>query len=52
MENQQQIGQEELFAQLNEEMIALKEQDPAKYLELLKKLNGIVESLNQDLEKI
>lgn len=52
METQQQTEQEELFAQLNEEMVALKEKDPVKYLELLKKLNGIVESLNQDLEKI
>ncbi len=44
--------QQEVFNRINEEMAALKEQDPEKYLELLKQLNGMLEGLNQDLKDI
>lgn len=44
--------QQKLFVKLNEEMVGLKEQDPVKYLELLKQLNGIIEELNKDLKSI
>lgn len=44
--------QQELLSALNAEMVALKEQDPVKYLELLKQLNGIIEELNKDLRSI
>lgn len=44
--------QQQLFVKLNEEMVSLKKQDPAKYLELLKQLNGIIEELNKDLKSI
>jgi len=44
--------QQQLFVKLNEDMARLKEQDPAKYLELLKQLNGVIEELNKDLKSI
>ncbi|MDR3546993.1 MAG: hypothetical protein P4M11_01725 [Candidatus Pacebacteria bacterium] len=43
---------QQLIEKANEEMLQLKEQDPAKYLEALKKLNEIIEGLNQDLKEI
>ena len=40
------------LSKLNEEMYALKGQDPTRYLELLQQLNEILESLNADLKSI
>lgn len=44
--------QQDLFAQMNGQLLELKQQDPAKYLELLKQLNEILEQLNRDLKVI
>ncbi|MDB4991817.1 MAG: hypothetical protein JWL75_62 [Parcubacteria group bacterium] len=44
--------QEELFTKINEELSALKEKDPEKYLELLKQLNSMIEDLNTDIESL
>jgi hypothetical protein len=44
--------QEALFAKINEELLALKEKDPEKYLELLKQLNSIIEDLNTDIANL
>lgn len=43
--------QKELLIKFNEQMLALKEKEPAKYLELLTQLNGILKDLTQDLKK-
>jgi hypothetical protein len=44
--------QREVFMHINEEMGVLKEQNPEKYLELVKQLNQILEDLNKDLKDI
>ncbi|MDB5190250.1 MAG: hypothetical protein JWN49_576 [Parcubacteria group bacterium] len=38
--------------QLIADLETLKENDPEKYLELLKQLNSIVEDLNKDIESL